>query len=468
MVQKAQRDLYTGHSSLGRGGFMKVSLCLVLLMSAAAVAGELPRIPFTDTRLPNGLRVIISEDHYAPVYSIAVSYNVGSRDEHPGHTGFAHLFEHMMFKGSEHVGAGEHFYLVFNNGGNMNGTTDNDRTLYFEELPRNQLDLGLFLEADRMRSLAITQANLDNQRQAVEEERRLSVDNRPYGRTDIVENELVYKNFAYSHPVIGSMKDLDAASVDDVRAFFRTYYAPNNATLALVGDLDTAETLAKVKKYFGDIPRQPAPKPVDLSEPPQTGEQHATVEDKLARLTALDVIYRTPPTMDKDSVAIGILNSILAGGESSRLYQRLVKEKQSVVQVEGYRDSRVGPSFYEISAILRPGKTVEEVQAVIDEEVAKLQNEPVSADELLKARNTARRNAINERETTLYRAVELADDATLFNDPDRVNTLLDQELAVTAADVERVAKLYLKPANRTVVVTVPAGSAPKSATGKGE
>jgi predicted Zn-dependent peptidase len=186
-------------------------------------------VKFTETRLENGLRVIIAEDHYAPVYSVAVAYDVGSRDERPGRTGFAHLFEHMMFKGSEKVGAGEHFFLVFNNGGSMNGTTNADRTNYYEILPKNQLDLGLFLEADRMRSLVITKENLDNQRNAVQEERRLGIDNQPYGKTFEMTTEMVYENFAYKHSVIGSMEDLNAATVDDVKDFFRTYYAPNNA-----------------------------------------------------------------------------------------------------------------------------------------------------------------------------------------------------------------------------------------------
>ena len=208
--------------------------------SAQTAIGE---VKFSDTRLKNGLRVIISEDHAAPVFAIAVNYNVGSRDERKGRTGFAHLFEHMMFKGSENVGPGEHPYLIFTNGGSMNGTTNKDRTLYFEILPANQLDLALFLEADRMRSLEITGANLDNQRQAVQEERRLGVDNQPYGKTFEVRDELAYENFAYEHSVIGSMADLSAATVDDVASFFKTYYAPNNAVLSIVGDVDTKTTL---------------------------------------------------------------------------------------------------------------------------------------------------------------------------------------------------------------------------------
>ncbi len=232
-----------------------------------AAPAKIPPVRFSDTHLDNGLRVILVEDHYAPVYAIAVSYSVGSKDERQGRTGFAHLFEHMMFKGSENVGAGEHFFLIFNYGGNMNGTTNTDRTVYYEVLPKNQLDLGLFLESDRMRSLAITNENLENQRQAVKEERRLGLDNQPYGYSGERLNELTFDNFAYHHSVIGSMDDLDKASVEDVQAFFKTYYAPNNAAVAIVGDIDSKDTLARVQKYFGNIPRQAPPKPVDLTEP---------------------------------------------------------------------------------------------------------------------------------------------------------------------------------------------------------
>ena len=223
-----------------------------------------PQIPIQQFQLANGLRIVMSEDHSAPTYAISVTYNVGSHNERPGRTGFAHLFEHMMFQGSGNVGKGEHMILVENNGGSMNGTTSEDRTNYFEAFAANQLDLGLFLEADRMRSLAINQANLDNQRNAVQEERRLSLDNQPYGKTGEVMQDLVYDNFANKHDVIGSMEDLNAATIKDVQDFFRIYYAPNNAVLTLVGDFQPQEALAKIKKYFGDIPAQPAPPVPDL------------------------------------------------------------------------------------------------------------------------------------------------------------------------------------------------------------
>ncbi|MGH9646642.1 MAG: M16 family metallopeptidase, partial [Bryobacteraceae bacterium] len=323
----------------------------------ASAESKINPIKFSDTRLDNGLRLIVAEDHYAPVYAIALSYAVGSKDERPGRTGFAHLFEHMMFKGSENVGAGEHFFLIFNYGGNMNGTTSTDRTLYYEVLPKNQLDLGLFLESDRMRSLAITKENLDNQRQAVKEERRQSLDNQAYGRSNERMDELAFDNFAYHHSVIGSMEDLDAASVEDVQAFFRTYYAPNNAVLAIVGDVDTRDVLARVQKYFGNISRQAPPKQVDLAEPELKAERRETMDDKLARLTQVSIAYKIPSALSPDAPALSALGSILGGGETSHLYQKLVKEKELCSGISAGSATRMGPGLFRITCTVRPGKS---------------------------------------------------------------------------------------------------------------
>ncbi len=274
---------------------------LAAVTGLALRAAPIKRVEFSDTRLKNGLRVIVSEDHTAPVFAIAVNYDVGSRDERKGRTGFAHLFEHMMFKGSENVGPGEHPYLMFMYGGSMNGTTNKERTLYYEILPSNQLDLALFLEADRMRSLVITKDALENQINAVQEERRLGVDNQPYGRTFEAVDELAYDNVAYEHSVIGSMADLSAATVEDVAAFFKTYYAPNNTVVSIVGDVDTKATLEKVRRYSEGIPSQPAPPKVDVSEPAQTAERRQTIDDALVRLppsTWCTKCRRAPPKED--------------------------------------------------------------------------------------------------------------------------------------------------------------------------
>jgi len=438
-------------------------LAFAALVFAQQTPSKVPQIKFTDTTLDNGLRVIISEDHYAPVYGIAVSYKVGSRDERQGRTGFAHLFEHMMFKGSENVGPGEHFYLVFTKGGSMNGTTNNDRTLYFEVMPKNQLDLGLFLEADRMRSLKITKENLENQRQAVKEERRLGVDNQPYGQAFEKMDELVYDNFGYKHSVIGSMADLDAASVEDVQQFFKTYYAPNNAVLALAGDLDTKDTLAKVKKYFGSIPRQEPPKPVDLTEPEKSAERRAKIDDKLARLTQVTIAYRVPPSSSQETRALSVGSQILGGGESSRLYQKLVKDKEVVSSVFCGLDSRAGPSKLIIQAMVRPGKSAEEVEGLISEEVARFVSSPVTEKELERTRASILRGAVAPRESALSTAITLADNTALYNDPNRINTEYEKRMAVGAADIQKAAQTFLRNANRVVIITQPAGAAAPAA-----
>ena len=447
------------------------------LALAQKAPSPIPKIRFSDNKLDNGLRVIIAEDHYAPVYAICVAYKVGSKDEHPGRTGFAHLFEHMMFKGTENVGVGEFDFLVDTNGGSSNGTTNTDRTSYFESLPKNQLDLGLYLEADRMRGLAITPENLENQRQAVKEERRQSVDNQAYGQTSEKLEELIYDNFAYHHPVVGSMADLDAASVDDVKQFFKTYYAPNNAVVALVGDIDTKEALAKARKYFGTIPRQEPPKPVDLAEAPKDGERRAALTDPLARAVRIDIAYRIPPSGQADARALGVAATILGGGgggggrgggggNNSRLYRKLVDEKQIASQVSCSTDRRAGPGIFHISATLQPGKSPADAEGLITEEIAKLHAEPVSEQELARVRVSLRRSAEN-RITALSRAQALADAAAVYDDPIRVNTETDAQMSVTAADIQKAVKVSLVKANSVVVVTTPSGGGGRGRGGRG-
>ncbi len=433
----------------------------------AMASGELhvPPVKIIDTKLSNGLRVLIVVDHTAPVYAIDVCYNVGSRNERPGRTGFAHLFEHMMFEGSENVGKGEHFILIFNNGGEMNGTTNEDRTTYFEELPTNQLDLGLFLESDRMKSLTITQDKLDNQRNAVQEERRLGVDNEPYGKAEIDLGNLSYDNFAYKHSTIGSMADLDAASIEDVRDFFRVYYAPNNAVLTLVGDLDPDATLEKVKKYFGSIPSQTIPAGPDLSEETHYGERRETIYDQLARLPQITIAYHIPRGNTPENRAARALSLILGSGRSSRLYQHLVKEKQLAIQVSSYADDRIGPSLFYINAIPRPGVKVADLEKAIDEEIAAVKKDGVTEQELSKAKAILRRQFIQTRSSDLRMAVTLGDFAVKFNDPELINTLGASYDALTVEQVNDVAKKYFDRDQRAVVITLP--GKPEAGAAKG-
>ena len=439
-------------------------ICALAVFPGQSQTARNVRVDFKETTLKNGLRVITVEDHSAPVIALSITYNVGSRDERKGRTGFAHLFEHMMFKGSENVGSGEHFMLVFNNGGTMNGTTNEDRTNYFEALPANQLDLAIFLEADRMKSLAITKDNLDNQRNAVQEERRLGVDNQAYGKTGEVLQELVYDNFAYKHSTIGSMDDLNAATVEDVAAFFKMYYAPNNAVLTLVGDFNTNDALAKIRANFESIPRQPNPPPVDMTEPKQNEQRRADLEDVLARAARVDIAYKAAPGNSADFYAMQVLSAALLNGQSSRLYQKLVREKLAATNVAGFMDEKRGVGAFYTFATLVPGVNTKDVEAMIYEEIERLKKEPIADWELQKAKNSTRRGFINGLQSSLNRAVSIGQYTVYYNDPNLINTRLEKVLAVTKEDVQRVANKYLVDTNRTVVVTMPKVKA-KSATG---
>jgi zinc protease len=423
--------------------------------STGRSAASIPRIKYKEVKLKNGLRVFLVEDNSAPVISLALIYDVGSRNERKGRTGFAHLFEHMMFQGSENVGKSEHFIAIETNGGQMNGGTDVEETIYFETLPKNQLDLLLFLEADRMRGLDISKENLDNQRHAVQEERRLRVDNQPYGKLEEQFDETMYDNFAYKHSVIGSMEDLNAASIEDVREFFRIYYAPNNATLALVGDFKTDHALARIKNYFESIPSQPAPPPVDVKEPEQKSERRYTVEDQLAQLPLIRIGYKGYVGNLPDVFPLQVLANVLGGGQSSRLYQKLVKEKELALSAGSSASIRRGPGAFQISSTVAPGKKVEDVEAAIYEEIAKLQKEPIADWELDKAKQFARRSAISSRQSSLGLAINIADGAVSWNDPNYANTRLERIMSVTKEDVQRVAQKYLQPAKRTVGIAVP-------------
>jgi predicted Zn-dependent peptidase len=443
--------------SLARTALALAAATLALSTVLSAVTP--PSVKFTDTKLKNGLRLIVSEDHTAPTFSIAVIYNVGSRNERPGRTGFAHLFEHMMFKGSENVGPGEHFYTVFANGGSMNGTTNKERTLYFETMPANQLEAAIFLEADRMRSLAITRDNLDNQRNAVQEERRLGLDNQPYGRTNELFDELGLDNPAYEHSVIGSMQDLNAASVEDVAAFFKTYYAPNNAIVSIVGDVNPARVRELAARYFETIPAQPPPPAVDISQPAQTAERRQVLDDPLARLPRIDIGYRIPSTLSPDDDTIDVLTLVLSGGQASRFNEVIVRQKQLAANVNAFAGTSRGPRLLRIVATPIAGKSVEDVEGAVYAEIERLKAGPIADWEIEKARNTARRNFVGGLQSSLNRAVELAEYALTFDNPGRINTEFQRLDKLTAADIQRIAKQYLTPENRTVIVTRPKGAA---------
>ncbi|MBI4423467.1 MAG: insulinase family protein [Elusimicrobia bacterium] len=436
--------------------FLRLAWSICVAVSAAAESA--PRLTpqkLIQTRLDNGLRVVLAPDASAPVFGIAVTYDVGSRNERPGRTGFAHLFEHMMFQGSKNVGKGEHFIQILNNGGGMNGTTNEDRTNYFETLPKNQLELALFLEADRMRALNVSQANLDNQRNAVQEERRLGIDNQPYGKSYLEIDNLSYDNFAYKHSVIGSMRDLNAATLADVRGFFKTYYAPNNAVLVLAGDIEPDDALARITKRFGSIPAQPKPEAPDLTEEERIGERRTVVRDALARLPKLFISWHIPRGNTPENDAVQMLAQVLDGGKSSRLYQRLVKDKELATELDLSPDMRIGPSLLYASLTPRPGVRPEDLEAALYELLAEVQERGVTKAELAKARRQVRRRVIERRQTALSTAMEIGELAVRFGDAEVFNQRYDRLMEITAAQIQEAARKYLRPESRAVVLTLP-------------
>ena len=417
---------------------------------------QVPHTSIEQFSLANGLRVVFNEDHSVPVVSVAVYYDVGSRNERTGRTGFAHLFEHMMFQGSENVPKAAHFQYISNAGGTMNGTTSSERTNYFETLPANQLPLALWLESDRMRSLAVTQENLDNQREAVKEEKRLRYDNQPYVLGFLRLFEMAFKNPANSHSTIGSMEDLDAATVDDIREFFRIYYAPNNAVMAIVGDFDRTETRSLIEKYFSTIPPQPEPPACDVSEPPEVAEHEAIFLDKLAPVPAFALGWKVPARRTPEFYALSLASHLLFEGESARLYQKLVKGEESVVQIQGGLDERRGPSGLFIVVIPKPDRDGNQIRETIFAEIRQLATAGPSDEEMEKLRNNLFNAAVRSRQTSLFRAQQLAEFALYDHDPELFNTDLQNYLNVSATQIRDAVAKYLDNNNRVLLDIVPA------------
>jgi predicted Zn-dependent peptidase len=421
---------------------------------------SVPHVAFSDDRLANGLRVIVAEDHLAPVVAVSVWYNVGSKHEVPGKTGFAHLFEHVMFQGSAHVGKAEHIALVQAAGGTMNGTTWLDRTNYFETMPSHQLELALWLEADRMATLldALSQENLDNQREVVKNEKRWSYDNRPYGSwNEKLQAHLFPPEHPYHHSTIGSMEDLEAASLDDVKDFFRTYYAPNNAVLAIVGDVDRDDARRWTERYFGGIPANPAiPALGDLSLPPTLGgERRETVIDRVP-LPRVYFGFRAPVYGDTRLDALDIAGQILAGGKGSRLHRRLVRQERLAQDVALFTLGFVGGASITAGwATARPGIDTGTLERAFLEELDRLAAAPVSDDELARARALVESDELGALARVEERADRLAMYATLFDDPDLVNRMLPRYLAVTADQIREVSGAVFRPDNRLVLTYLP-------------
>ena len=425
------------------------------------------KVPVDYFTLPNGLKVVVSEDHTAPVALVEVIYNIGFRVEPKGRTGFAHLFEHMMFQGSAQVKKMEHVSLMQEAGGIVNGSTRFDYTNYFQALPVNALERAIWLEADRMRSLDVSAENLKNQQNVVSEEVRVNVLNQPHGGFEWIEIwGRANTNWHNAHNFYGDLSDLEAATLDDVRSFFTTYYAPNNAVLVVVGDTTAAEVRRLAERHFGSIPRQSLPPPADVSEPPQAAPKQFTRQDTLARTPALAVAWHLPPRMTKDFFALSVLDPLLNSDDSARMHRKLVRdERLAVSSVGGFNflgsnwDMK-GPMLYTMRVDYLNDKTADQVMAAIERVLAEVREQGIPAAELQQAKTTLRSSFLDELDGGMMprfgRANLLGVFALFDDDPGRINTILDELEKVTVDDVKAAAARWLVPANRTSIDSRPA------------
>ena len=421
---------------------------------------ESPKLTVERYTLPNGLTVLLSEDKSAPVVAVDIWYHVGSKNEKPGRTGCAHLFEHMMFQGSEHVAEEQHFKLVEGAGGDINGSTNNDRTNYYDVVPSSDLETALWLESDRMGFLlpVLTQAKLDNQRDVVKNERRQRVDNQPFGsQADIIPAAIYPSTNPYSWSVIGSMADLSSASVDDVKDFFRTYYAPNNATLALVGDFDRTKAKAWVEKYFGGLPAGPAITRPAIAPTTLSANKRLVLEDTKARLPQVMFVWPTVGTSSPDALALQGLASVLTRDRTSRLSKLLVYDRQLATSVNARAGSDENTGEFYIRVSPRPNASLTEIERLVDSVVTSMVSAPPTDREVQRLKNFTMVGAISGLQSVLDKAEELLDGQVFYGNPTH---LIDADLpayrALTPADVHRVAVTYLA-APHVVLSMVPAG-----------
>jgi zinc protease len=428
-----------------------------------------PQLRPVTRELPNGLKLVMLEDHKTPIVSVQVWYHVGSKNERPGRTGFAHLFEHLMFKGSPHVEPEEHMRIIEAMGGVTNAFTTEDVTVYFETVPSNYLARALWLEADRLGGLNISQENFDHERDVVKEERRLRYDNQPYGRVWEDLSAAAFTEHPYQHSVIGSMEDLNKATVEDVREFFRAFYRPDNATLVLVGDFEPEEAVRMAQTYFGGIPRPKEPiERNSVAEPPQKAERRLSKSYSNSPLPAVIIGYHGPANFAADSYPLDLATSILSNGQSSILYRKLVYEQRLAAQAQAFGFFSEDPNLVIFRAILNQGKTLAEGEKALDEVIEQLKTAPVNVRDLEKAKNQEIAAIVLRRQRVQAKANALGLAAVVGKDVNLVNTELDRYLSVTAADIQQAAQRYLVPAHRTVLIVEPAAEAGARAAGSGE
>src|SRR4051794_17907915 len=431
--------------------------CAAILPALAA--SRPPKLQYEITTLPNGLTVVLSEDHSTPIVHVQLVYHVGSKNEKPGRTGFAHLFEHLMFKGSKNVQPEAHTSMLASVGGQSNAYTTDDETVFWETVPAQYLPLILWLEADRMASLRIDKDTFTNERDVVKEERRMRVDNQPYGRLNEIIYDQAFTVHPYKHATIGSMQDLEAASVDDVRDFYETFYVPANATLVLVGDFDSTQALQLASQYVGRVPKSERPVPRDIpQEPPQTKEKRVTLQEPWP-LPAVVVAYHVTKDGNPDSYPLHIAAKVLSDGQTSRIYQKLVYEKQMAVAAFGNANLIEDPNLFYAVAIIQPGHTPEEVTNTLIAELDRLKTDPITEHELQRTKTQFARDYILGRESNQQKAGQLSHAVVIHNDIKTADGEFDIFQNITVADVQRVARTYFRPENRLVLTLLPSGKA---------
>jgi zinc protease len=414
-----------------------------------------PKLQYEVLTLPNGLTVILSEDHSTPIVHLQLWYHVGSKNEKPGRTGFAHLFEHLMFKGSRNVEPEGHTSLISSVGGQANAYTEDDVTVFWETVPSQFLPLILWLEGDRMTTLRINQETFTNEREVVKEERRMRVDNQPFGRLSEIIYDQAFSTHPYKHTTIGSMQDLESASVEDVRDFYRTYYVPENATLALVGDFDPAQAKDLVNEYLARVPKAERPVPRDIpKEPPQTRERRVTLETPWP-LPAVVVAHHITYDGTADSYPLHIVSKVLSDGQTSRIYKKLVYDKRLAVAAFGGANLIEDPNLFYAVAIVQPGKTPQEAIDALIEELDLLKSEPISDQELQRTKNQFARDYILGRETNQQKAGQLAHAIVIHRDIKTADGEFEIFQNITKADVQRVARTYFTAENRLVITLQP-------------
>lgn len=436
--------------------YKKQSLTLWLLLAAISVSfSQARKIEFTEYDMPNGIHVILHKDNTTPIVAVSVLYHVGSKNEDPTRTGFAHFFEHLLFEGSDNIKRGEFDKYLSNAGATNNANTSNDRTFYYEVLPSNQLELGLWMESERMMHAKIEQVGVDTQREVVKEEKRQRIDNQPYMSFQAEMFKRAYTVHPYRWTPIGSMDDLNAASLDEFIAFYKTFYVPENATISIAGDIDIEQTKTLVSKYFKDIPKgtKPVPRPT-IVEPQQKAEVRAVIFDNI-QLPAVFQAYHIPAQGTPDSYAIEMLSTLLSGGQSSRMYKALVDEQKKALQVASFPFALEDPGLYITLGIVNMGVSADDLEKGMDAEIEKVKNELVSEHEFQKIRNQMESQFVQQNSSDVGIAEQLANYHVYYKDANLINTEIDRYMKVTREDLQRVAKKYLTKENRVVLYYMP-------------